>query len=230
VDEALLESARRGGEGAARFWVSRRAVIIGRSQAVESECDTQALRQLGIPVLRRASGGGAVYHYPGNLNVSATFPDARRLGSVEEGFRRFGKALSAGLSTLGAEVEAGERMLLARRAKISGAAQARRGRAVLLHATVLVSPDEIDMSVFLRALHPGYSPLGTPSRPRATTTLSDAVGHPLDMRDVADAVRRALEAEFDETCEPGAMTPAERALGDEMEGPKYRSREWNESR
>ncbi|MCX6091575.1 MAG: lipoate--protein ligase family protein [Candidatus Bipolaricaulota bacterium] len=230
VDEALLESARRGGEGAVRLWVSRRAVIVGRSQAVASECDLEAVRRLGIPVVRRISGGGAVIHYPGNLNVSVTLADGRRLGCAERAFVWFGASIAAGLRKLCVDIDERERMLVVADRKISGAAQARRGDALLVHGTVLVWPDAINMGSILMALRPGYAPLGTRSRPSATATLSDALGRPVSLFEAADAVLRGLADEFAQPWDEGLMEPAEEALADELETTRYRSREWNESR
>jgi lipoate---protein ligase len=230
VDEALLESARRGGEGAVSLWVSQRAVIVGRSQAVASECDVAALRRLSIPVLRRVSGGGAVVHYPGNLNVSAVLADGRRLGCAEGAFAWFVASMAAGLASLGADIDVRERMLAIAGRKISGAAQARRGRAVLVHGTLLVWPDAIDMDSILTALRAGYAPLGTRSCPAATTTLSDALGRPVSLSEAADAALRGLAGEFPQPWGEGLMESAEKALALELETTRYRSRAWNESR
>ncbi len=230
VDEALLESARRRGEGAVRLWVSQRAVIVGRSQSVASECDVEVLRGLGIPVLRRISGGGAVVHYPGNLNVSVTLSDSRRLGRAERAFAWFGDSIAAGLRGLGADTGVGERMVVIAGRKISGAAQARRGDAVLVHGTLLVWPDVVDMNSILLAARASYAPLGTRSRSSVTTTLSDALGRTVSLVEAADAILRGLARDFPPPWDKGVMEPAEQALAEELETTRYRSREWNESR
>ena len=228
VDEALLESARRGGEDAARMWVSERAVVIGRSQAMASECDVAVLEEMGVPALRRVSGGGAVYHYPGNLNVSMVFANARRLGTAEVGFERLGRALARGLRELDIVAEVRDRMLVLRGEKVSGAAQARRGDAILVHATLLVLPDTLKMESLLRALRPGYSPMGAPSRPHATTTLSGAMGRSLDLESAAGAVGHGLSAEFNVMWTEATLSEAEASHARKLEAEKYRSREWNE--
>jgi lipoate-protein ligase A len=231
IDEALLESVRNGGEDTIRLWVSNRAVILGRSQRAADECDGDAARRLAIPILRRLSGGGAVYHYPGNLNVSVTAADSRRLGTVEGAFACFGESLAAGLrGGLGAAVHADGRNLVVGDRKISGAAQARRGRAILIHGTVLVWPDIVEMALVLRALHPDYAPRSMPSRPQATTNLSDVLARPVGLTEAADAVLRGLVGLFPGPWSRTPIASGERTHAAELESARYRNAEWNESR
>jgi lipoate-protein ligase A len=231
IDEALLESVRNGGEDTIRLWVSNRAVILGRSQSAAGECDREAARRLAIPIVRRLSGGGAVYHYPGNLNVSVTAADSRRFGTAEGAFARFGESLAGGLrGGLGVAVDACGRALVVGSRKISGAAQARRGEAILIHGTVLVWPDTVEMAAVLRALHPGYAPLSTPSRPQATTTLSDVLARPVGLAEAADAVLRGLAELLPRPWSRAPIASGERTLAAKLEAARYRNAAWNESR
>jgi len=230
IDDALLESVRNGGEDAIRMWVSTRAVILGRSQSAAAECDREAARRLAIPIVRRVSGGGAVYHYPGNLNVSVT-ADSRRFGTVEGAFARFGESLAGGLrGGLGVAVDAHGRALVVGSRKISGAAQARRGKAILIHGTMLVWPDTVEMAVVLRALQPDYEPQSPPSRPQATTPLSAVLARPVGLAAAAHAVLRGLADLFPRPWCRTPITPDERTLATELEAARYRNPEWNESR
>lgn len=52
------------------FWLSRPCVVIGRHQNPWNEVNMQILRSTKLPLVRRASGGGTVYHDLGNLNIS----------------------------------------------------------------------------------------------------------------------------------------------------------------
>jgi lipoate-protein ligase A len=231
TDEALLESVRDGGEDTIRVWVSKRAVILGRSQSAAGECDREAARRLAIPIVRRLSGGGAVYHYPGNLNVTVTAADSRRFGTVEGAFACFGESLAAGLrSGLGAAVDAHGRTLVVGDRKISGAAQARRGKAILIHGTLLVWPDTVEMATVLRALGPEYAPQSTPSYPHATTTLSNVLARPVELAEVADAVLLGLAGLFPRPWRRTPIASSERTLAAQLEAARYRNPEWNESR
>ena len=56
------------------LWQNANAVIIGRYQNWQNEVDEEAVRRLGVKVIRRSTGGGAVYHDLGNLNYSFITP------------------------------------------------------------------------------------------------------------------------------------------------------------
>ena len=71
-DEVLLDEVHSGNrEPTLRFWESPSLfVVVGYGNDIERECHTQACEKLGIPILRRASGGGTVLQGPGCLNYS----------------------------------------------------------------------------------------------------------------------------------------------------------------
>jgi len=227
TDEALFETVRSGGEDAVRLWVNERAVVVGRSQPVADEVDLGFSARDRIPVLRRISGGGTVYHYPGNLNVSVLLRDGRRIGSVRDAFRAFGEAIAAALGGLCPGIAANENDLLIGGAKVGGAAQARRGDALLYHTTLLVGPADVPMERLLLALRPGYRPRRVPSRSRKTVSLSEATGRELPTDRVAGILIPALYAAL-----PGA--PVEASLTAEEERrirwlttQKYGDPQWN---
>jgi len=85
------------------------------------------------------------------------------------------------------------------------------------------------MASLLQAMQPGYSPAGTASRPRPTTTLRDALGRDVSLTEVADAVSRGMAEEFGVEPQPSCLTPSEREAAEALELFRYRSREWNES-
>ena len=227
TDEALLEAVRGGGADVVRLWVNGRAVVVGRSQSVADEVDLGFSTRDRIPVLRRISGGGTVYHYPGNLNVSVLLRDGRRIGSVRDAFRAFGEAIAAALGGLCPGIAANENDLLIGGAKVGGAAQARRGDALLYHTTLLVGPADVPMERLLLALRPGYRPRRVPSRSRKTVSLSEATGRELPTDRVAGILIPALYAAL-----PGA--PVEASLTAEEERrirwlttQKYGDPQWN---
>ncbi len=229
LEEAILEHVCQGGMDTLRFWVNERAVVIGRSQAAASEVDLAQAQQLAIPALRRISGGGTVYHYPGNLNLSLFLADARPLGAVIETFSLLGKAITSALSPLGISASIRENNLFIADKKIGGAAQARRGTALLYHTTLLVAPDTIPMERLLLAMRPGYTSTQVLSHPRATTTLTEIVPS-LTLPDLVDHLTGAICDLLRTTATPGRPTEVERARVQELAEKKYRSDRWNLSR
>src|SRR5216684_3173946 len=72
LEEALVRAVPR--RPLLRIWQNGACVVIGRGQRVSREVNAAACAASGVPVLRRASGGGTVYHDPGNLNISLVVP------------------------------------------------------------------------------------------------------------------------------------------------------------
>lgn len=192
LDEAILGAVARGeSPPTLRVWRNPRCVIVGRGQRIEDEADLAACRRLRIPVLGRASGGGTVYHHPGNLNFSLFLPLVRPWASVRESSDRI-SGLLAGAIEKRLEVEADTRdgAVFVRKAKVSGSAQLRR-RALLHHGTILFARDTIAMEEVLLAHHPGYSPQGTPSRPAVVGDLTSLTERVVT---IEDAIRTVLDA------------------------------------
>jgi lipoate-protein ligase A len=227
IEEALLESAVSGGEEIVRLWIGDRAIVLGRSQYVDDEVDRAATERLGLPILRRVSGGGTVLHYPGNLNVAAVVRSVRGFSSVDETFRRFGEAVTRGIRSLGVRLEVEGNALLVEGRKVSGAAQARRSGVVLYHCTLLVAPGWIAMGSVLRAGRDDYHPMGVGSRHRPTTTLAEVLRSEIAVGAAAEAVVAGLGSLFDEPwtlCDPA---PAEDLRAAELLKGKYSRASWN---
>jgi len=230
LEEAVFEAVRNGCDDTLRLWVNRRAVIIGRSQSAAAEVNLEEAEKLAIPVLRRISGGGTVYHYPGNLNVSLMLRDGRSLGGVKQTFRFCGEAIASSLGRLRCTITVRENSLFVGGEKIAGAAQARRGNALLYHTTLLVEPDETPMEQLLRAAHENYRPIGVPSRPHPTTTIAEATGQILSLEEIGQRIVVELcRLLHRSTCE-GSLDVDERKCAQKLATEKYESVEWNNCR
>jgi len=231
LDEILLEDARDGREGTVRFWVNDRAVIIGRSQMLADEVDVEAAVRERVPMIRRISGGGAVVHYPGNLNMSLVVGDGRRLGSVEQAFHGIGSALVRGLKRICVPASARGSGLYVGDAKIGGAAQARRGSAALYHTTILVRRCPIPLERLLLALRSGYRPRGVASQPHRITSLEDVIGRPATLPEVVGAIRCELVSALTESAMAEAqLDPVERKRAQTLAQSKYKRWAWTASR
>ena len=146
-DEALLDQCDDGSGGEVlRFWESPvHFVVLGFSCQLRNEVRAEGCTAKGIPVLRRVSGGGTVLQGPGVLNYAVVM----RPGSMHEarsvrGAHRFvlGKVAGAVAYLTGEEVRLeGDSDLAIAGRKISGNAQRRRSRAVVVHGTILLGLD-----------------------------------------------------------------------------------------
>lgn len=156
-DEALAKSASASGQHVLRFWWGGPpAVAMGSNERAEQVVDAAACARLGVDVLKRCTGGGTVLQTSGVLNYSLVTPAPDRL-NLKAAFRQGADvvcAILAGFGLAGAQrgtsdVAVGDR-------KISGNAQARRWRAMLVHGTLLVDFDfDLAESVLL---HPPREP------------------------------------------------------------------------
>lgn len=132
-------------------YINLPSVIIGRNQNPEDEVAQHEGLDPMIPVFRRTSGGGAVYHDKGNLNWTFVIPGdlddrAALLAIVVEALRTKGVPASCG--------SRGE--IIAGGYKIGGTASAAGKGILLFHGTILVKAD-LDLLVqVLAAHHPAY--------------------------------------------------------------------------
>ncbi|MDQ0415112.1 lipoate--protein ligase [Mesobacillus stamsii] len=117
------------------FYINEPSIIIGKNQNTMEEINTEYVEKNGIHVVRRLSGGGAVYHDLGNLNFSFITKDD---GDSFHNFRKFTEPVVNALRKLGVNAElSGRNDLLAEGRKISGNAQfSTRGR-MFSHGTLL---------------------------------------------------------------------------------------------
>ncbi|XP_033003466.1 lipoyltransferase 1, mitochondrial [Lacerta agilis] len=143
------------------LWRNSSTVVIGRHQNPWQECNLRFMRQNGIKLARRKSGGGTVYHDSGNINL--TFFTNRKKYKRMENLKLVVGALKTLRPQL--DVEATERydLLLNGIFKISGTA-AKLGRtAAYHHCTLLCSADKFILSTVLKSPYNGIKSNATPS-------------------------------------------------------------------
>lgn len=117
------------------IWRNSPSIIVGNHQNVFEEVDHHLVKKMNIPVVRRISGGGTVYHDIGNVNCSFIF-------NVDEHFNinyhRHNQLIVNALFNMGIDVEISERNdLTFNGKKISGNAQRIIKRRALHHGTIL---------------------------------------------------------------------------------------------
>lgn len=133
TEEYLLNSFQ---ENVFMLWQNEPSVIIGKHQNVWAEVNLDFVRDHRIKVVRRYSGGGAVYHDAGNLNF--TFIE----NSDNVDFNKYLIQIQHFLQKIGINAEADERRgLNVDGLKISGSAQCIHKKRVMYHATLLFSAD-----------------------------------------------------------------------------------------
>ena len=131
------------------LWQNENTVVVGQNQNAEEEIDRAFVEAHGITVVRRTTGGGAVYHDMGNLNYSfiTDSGDAEQITMT-----RFTQPVVAALRGLGLQAEAaGRNDILVEGRKVSGTAQRLVGNRILYHGTMLFDSDPSMVAGALRA-------------------------------------------------------------------------------
>ncbi|MBG9543989.1 lipoate--protein ligase [Cytobacillus firmus] len=117
------------------FYINEPSIIIGKNQNTVEEINTEYVEDNGIHVVRRLSGGGAVYHDLGNLNFSFITKDD---GDSFHNFQKFTEPVTEALQKLGVNAElSGRNDLMAEGRKISGNAQFSTKGRMFSHGTLL---------------------------------------------------------------------------------------------
>jgi len=202
MDDALLEEAGASGRAFLRLYRwSPPCLSFGRHEPAASRYDRAAIARLGLDVVRRPTGGRAVWHEH-EVTYAVAAP-ASAFGGVglRSSCRAIHERLAAALRALGAKAElasdrpavrlsdrptacfaapVGGEILIGDR-KVVGSAQVRRGTAFLQHGSILLDGSQDLVSEVSR----------TPGASAQATTLSAALGRPVGFHEVADAIARA---------------------------------------
>lgn len=121
------------------FYINEPSIIIGKNQNTAEEINASYVNDHNIHVVRRLSGGGAVYHDLGNLNFSFITKDD---GDSFHNFRKFTEPVIEALKELGVNAElSGRNDILAEGRKISGNAQFSTKGRMFSHGTLLFDSD-----------------------------------------------------------------------------------------
>lgn len=217
-DEWLLQCGPS--EPVFRLWRNEPSVIIGHNQVAKQEVNLEYLRQNGIKLARRVTGGGAVYHDLQNLNYSFAGP----IGTVSPDL--FAEALqSLGLP---AELTGRNDIFVAGR-KISGYARSVWHNRELVHGTLMY---DVDIDTLTAALNvEGSSKLnlkGVASVRSRVTNVRDYLPQFASLDEVQAALQDFLSAGGSAQKNGGklSLSPAEKASVDSMAATKFATPEW----
>ncbi|WP_234984590.1 lipoate--protein ligase [Pilibacter termitis] len=147
LDEWLLTSLRPD-EAVFALWQNQNAVIVGKHQNTFEEVNEEFVKEHNIEVVRRVTGGGAVYHDLGNLNFTFIIPVAT---AEQVDWKTFVAPMVVALQKLGIPAEvSGRNDLVVNGKKISGNAQRYANGYLMHHGTLLFNSD---IEVMIRSLN-----------------------------------------------------------------------------
>ncbi len=231
IDQAMLERAGTGEWWLRLYRWAPHCLSFGRHEPALRRYDRVKIAALGLDVVRRPTGGRAVWHAE-ELTYALAVPRAA-LGGLRQAYEEIHRLLLAALRMLGAPAEmapvrrttgidagscftspAGGEILIGGR-KVVGSAQLREGTGLLQHGSVLLSG--LQTTVHDVTLGGGPPDLSGP--------LADALGRSPDVQEVAEAVAGAAADWWGGAWEPTPVS-AELLAGAARHEERFRSPEW----
>lgn len=225
LEEYVLRH-RMGEEDLLLFYVNSPSIIIGRNQNTIEEINPEVVAERGIRVVRRISGGGAVYHDLGNLNFSFMTRDVR--GRFNR-YDQFNGPVVEVLRELGVPAEIGGRNdILAGGRKISGNAQFATPDRMFSHGTLLLDSNLDDVTAALRPRPGKVESKGVKSIRSRVANISEFLTAPLDVAELRELVLERIFGTRDRTSIPTlALGDDDWAAVEELRRTKYGSSDWN---
>ena len=231
IDEAIAY-ARTRGETPNTIRLYRwnpSAVSIGYFQSLEKEVDLEACSRLSVDVIRRITGGGAVFHdYNGEITYSLVAPDGdpKIPTDILASYELICGAIVKGLAEIGVDSEFKPvNDIIAGGRKISGNAQTRRHGVILQHGTVLVDCDIRKMFKVLKVSDAKISDKLIKAVEERVTNIRRYLERDVSFDEVRAALISGFEETLDMSLEPGELTAYEEELVEEYRD-RYRSHEW----
>ncbi len=204
------------------LWRNEPAIIIGRNQNAYSEIDMDYVKANSIPVIRRLTGGGAVFHDLGNLNF--TFIKNGQDGFVD--FREYLEPVTEFLLSLGLNAGfSGRNDILLDGMKISGNAQVNHKGRVMIHGTLLFS---VAMDTLSKALRPNPLKLkakGIRSVKSRVTNIGEHLSEPMAVEQFISGLAGFLAGK--EACIGAELTTQDEKAINSLVDSKYGTWEWN---
>lgn len=229
IDEVLLKLNAEGkSPNTIRFWRWLPSTVsIGCFQSIEREVDLEVAKRYGVDVVRRITGGGAVFHdHGGELTYSVVCKQGDVPDDIIESYRLICGGLVQGFDQLGLRAEFNPvNDVLGNGKKISGSAQTRRWGSVLQHGTMLISPDVRRMFELLKVSPEKISDKFIASVFERVTTIERELERKPSFEEVREAMIKGFGKSLDIELVENKLTNREVKLAQDLR-PKYASEEW----
>ena len=231
TDEAIFRLYNKFKTNTIRFygWAPS-TVSIGKNQKVDAEVDLTNLREYGYNLVRRITGGGAVFHDEfGELTYSIIMnPRSVISSSIEGSYYELVKIVLSPLEKLGLPLDYQQihcPSVFSGGKKISGNAQARSADAILQHGTILIEYRPEVMYSVLKARSGRTRQNMIESVYQHVTTISEILNEDFSAKTLSEYIIQTLIQNNPEKYELGELESEEKKLASELEQ-KYLSEQW----
>ncbi|MEE9223579.1 MAG: biotin/lipoate A/B protein ligase family protein [Thermoplasmata archaeon] len=208
------------------------AVSIGYFQSLAEEVDLDVCDELGVEVVRRITGGGAVFH-DDEVTYSAVIPEnwGSVPDSIPESYEYICGGILKGLEGLGIDAHfQGLNDIVAGGKKISGNAQTRRKGVILQHGTILISIDLERMFTLLKVPSEKTRKKLIDSAKERVTSINDILTSHVSFEDVVSALAGGFERSLGVEFERSELSEDELSMADKVASEKYGAEDWNHMR
>lgn len=209
------------------FYINEPSIIIGKNQNTVEEINAEYVKEHGIHVVRRMSGGGAVYHDLGNLNFSFIMKDD---GSSFHNFKKFTDPVVEALKQLGVDAElSGRNDIQVGERKISGNAQFHSRGKIISHGTLLFQTEMEQVASALKVNAEKYVSKSTKSVRSRVANISEFLQEPMTVEQFRLTILHSIFAGHDEI-PTYKLTEEDWKKVHQLANERYRSWEWNYGR
>lgn len=206
------------------LWQNGPSVIVGKNQNTAEEINAEYVEKHGVHVVRRSTGGGAVYHDLGNLNY--TFITKADGSGID--FKKFTLPVIRVLNNLGVPAEFNSRNDIAIDGKkFSGNAQRVYKNRVLHHGTIMFDSKLEDVHNVLKVKAEKFKSKSVKSVRSRVTNISEYLPEPISIQQFKQLLLERLFLEQDTPKREYVLTQEDLAKVREIMEAKYANWEWN---
>lgn len=236
IDEAIMiERIKDKIPNTLRFYGwNPSAVSIGRFQTIQDEIDMDSCKTFGVDVVRRISGGGAVYHDTNN-EITYSVIMKKENNETPDVIQTYNKICNGLIETLrslnvNAEYQKGSSRqcpnITVGGRKVSGSSQANRKGVILQHGTLLLNVNLNKMFTFLRIRNKTKADILTIAKDRLTSVM-DELNSEVTQKKICPMLVKGFEKTFNAKMIEGNLTNDELNNAKKLQKEKFSTAKWN---